>query len=314
MIIRYETKVVKAAFEAAKVNVEVLGNKKGIDWLATQPEPKPAHASKKYKANSETFEARKAEALKLIPALDEGKIIVSYIEKYVGECGYSLQAGQRAKYFKGTKYEVAEGNGRTPTEEKVSVNKNELEEALKAKVELEGLRAGAEVGGKVLVDYKARVVSEQDYLVIEALKKRDPAQYNTLSLDTKTRIMESLKEEIARRIEEEVKREAEARMGGFALLNIAPSEDDPQPVNPAGLESPVFTPEPQPEKKPKKEKETDFLDRVKALLLEGKDMENEDYQRLLALKGKNNVLAAELVDMFETSPENAQNALGEVQA
>ena len=39
---------VKAVFEKYEVSVEVLGNKKGIEWLSAQPEPKPPPTSKEW--------------------------------------------------------------------------------------------------------------------------------------------------------------------------------------------------------------------------------------------------------------------------
>lgn len=60
--------------------------------------------------------------------------------------------------------------------------------------------------------------------------------------------------------------------------------------------------------KKKKESDADFLDRMKALICENKAMDNADYQRLLNLKGKNNAMATELVELFETSPEEPEAA------
>ncbi len=47
---------------------------------------------------------------------------------------------------------------------------------------------------------------------------------------------------------------------------------------------------------------------MKALICENKAMDNADYQRLLDMKGKNNAMATELVELFETSPEEPEAA------
>ena len=62
------------------------------------------------------------------------------------------------------------------------------------------------------------------------------------------------------------------------------------------------------------ESDADFLDRMKQVICENKDMDSADLDRLLALKGKNNALATELVELWEKSPENALEASGEAQA
>lgn len=103
----YDKSVVAKVFEECKCDVEVLGNKSGFDSKA-----KPA--SKEYKDASVSAELRKAECLKLIPALESGKILVSYIEKYVKDCGLPLSPIQRNKMFEGTKYYVTEKKNDAP--------------------------------------------------------------------------------------------------------------------------------------------------------------------------------------------------------
>lgn len=103
----YDKAVVAKVFEEYKCDVNVLGNKSGFDTKASP-------ASKEYKAASVSPELRKAECLKLIPALDSGKILVSYIEKYVKDCGLPLSPIQRNNMFEGTKHHTTEKGSDAP--------------------------------------------------------------------------------------------------------------------------------------------------------------------------------------------------------
>ncbi|MCW9408705.1 Uncharacterised protein [Klebsiella quasipneumoniae] len=155
-----------------------------------------------------------------------------------------------------------------------------------------------------------RLINETDFNILEHIKATDPAYYNTVAV----LITEDLRAKAEAKLEEWLKEQAErkreelyAQMG--IVLEPLPvvQADNPAELPAAEQTASAFTPA-EPKAKKGKESDADFLDRVKALICENKDLNNDDYQRLLALKSKNNAVAAELVDLWETSPETSPEA------
>ncbi|HCT9982787.1 TPA: hypothetical protein OUD88_002877 [Enterobacter hormaechei] len=213
----YNKSAVAKVFDAFKVNVEVLGNKKGFDWSKQNPDFAPT--SKEYKAASETFEDRAAEAKKLIPAITEGKILASYIESYVKDCGYSLQAGQRAKMLEG----ISTGKQSASNAGTVTISKEEYTQLSKASDELQSIKA---VGGVT--------VTEEEAVILEVLRKEHPDVFEQCArgaLDyARKQLEEKLWQDFARQKEEAFKQLSQ-RFG------VSPSELPAD--NPAEL---TFTP------------------------------------------------------------------------
>lgn len=79
-----------AIVEAAKVDLAVLGNKKGYQWLEKQPEPKPPYTSKAFRDASESADNRKAELMKLKADIDAGNITIADVMNLVKANGGKL--------------------------------------------------------------------------------------------------------------------------------------------------------------------------------------------------------------------------------
>lgn len=167
-----------------------------------------------------------------------------------------------------------------------------------------------------------RLINETDFNILEHIKATDPAYYNTVAI----LITEDLRAKAEAKLQEWLKEQAErkreelyAQMG--IVLEPLPvvQADNPDELPEVEQTAPTFTPvgvddavgkdvAEELKAKKKKESDADFLDRMKALICENKAMDNTDYQRLLDLKGKNNAMATELVELFETSPEEPEAA------
>ncbi|EIX9512847.1 hypothetical protein ML093_000884 [Klebsiella pneumoniae] len=204
------------------------------------------------------------------------------------------------------------------------------------------LLAGESVNGKILVDdanYQLmikdseilgrlldqeivngqRLIGEIPFNALEWIKANDQEAYQkaieATTADLKAKAEEKLQAALA-------EQEKLLREQIYAQLGLTAPEGNS--VNPAGLPAPVhtaptFTPvgvadavgkdvAEELKAKKKKESDADFLDRMKAFICENKAMDNADYQRLLDMKGKNNAMATELVELFETSPEEPEAA------
>lgn len=154
-----------------------------------------------------------------------------------------------------------------------------------------------------------RLIGEIPFNALEWIKANDQEAYQ--------KAIEATTADLKAKAEEKLLREQI-----YAQLGLTAPEGNS--VNPAGLPAPVhtaptFTPvgvadavgkdvAEELKAKKKKESDADFLDRMKALICENKAMDNADYQRLLDMKGKNNAMATELVELFETSPEEPEAA------
>lgn len=96
--------------KAAKVDADILGNKKGCDYRKAHPELE-ALAVARNKAVNEPAANRKAEALKLVEALSNGELLrgelINHITK---ELGLSLALNQLNKWLEGTAAEAKPRN------------------------------------------------------------------------------------------------------------------------------------------------------------------------------------------------------------
>lgn len=158
----------------------------------------------------------------------------------------------------------------------------------------------------------SKIVSRQDWEVIEHIKANDPSHYDRIVLELKDSLRQRLEAEIAERIRREMEEEFNRRSQGYKF--ITPAQD----AKPENVESDLS---PEAKKKVKEmlgkveqaereaETDADFIDRIKAkFLVDDFDMENEDYQKLLDLKASGDKDAIQLVEMFETSPESTGEA------
>lgn len=194
------------------------------------------------------------------------------------------------------------------TDEKAKADKPDMVRI--AKSYFEKLRAKEDELNRL--NYSSKIVSIQDWEVIEHIKANDPAHYDRIVLELKDSLRQRLEVEIAERIRREMEEEFNRRSQGYKF--ITPAQD----AKPENVESDLS---PEAKKKVKEmlgkveqaereaETDADFIDRIKAkFLVDDFDMENEDYQKLLDLKASGDKDAIQLVEMFETSPESTGEA------
>lgn len=202
------------------------------------------------------------------------------------------------------------------------------------------LLAGEPVNGKLLVDdanYQLllkdseilgrlldqetvngqRLIAEIPFNALEWIKANDQKAYEKAIAATTADLKAKAEEKVAAALAEQEKLLREQIYAQLGLTTPESKADNPAGLPAPEQTAPTFTPvgvadavgkdvAEELKAKKKKESDADFLDRMKALICENKEMENADYQRLLDLKGKNNVIATELVELFETSPEAPQ--------
>lgn len=89
----------KLLFDSTGANLAVIGNLKGINWLAAHSEPKPTTTSAEYRAASETAEARKTEVERLLPHFRDNALTVANIVNAVKAVGGNVGANQVKKWL-----------------------------------------------------------------------------------------------------------------------------------------------------------------------------------------------------------------------
>lgn len=315
---------VKAIFERVGVELD-----EGIYGMSPSPLP------------------RMKQLVKLMPAVEAGELTFSEILVYLNEIRlerikadanskmasdktlrkcWDLLKQAKQKYPDFVRYPLAEaayqihkGEAVKPASKAVQVV-NAVPEQIKANSDnYVSLVDNGVVNGK-------RLINETDFNILEHIKATDPAYYNTVAV----LITEDLRAKAEAKLQEWLKEQAERKREelyaqmGIVLEPLPVVQANSNAVNPAELPeveqtAPTFTPvgvadavgkdvAEELKAKKKKESDADFLDRMKALICENKAMDNTDYQRLLDLKGKNNAMATELVELFETSPEEPEAA------
>lgn len=159
---------------------------------------------------------------------------------------------------------------------------------------------------------ESKIVSLQDWEVIEHIKANDSAHYDRIVLELKDSLRQRLEAEMAERFRREMEEEFNRRSQSYKFITPSPIAESDKVEN--GLP-------PEAKKKVKEilgkveqaereaETDADFIDRIKAkFLVDDFEMENEDYQKLLDLKASGDKDAIQLVEMFETSPESTGEA------
>lgn len=152
-----------------------------------------------------------------------------------------------------------------------------------------------------------RLIGEVPFNALEWIKANDQEAYQKAIAATTADLKAKAEEKVAAALAEQEKLLREQIYAQLGLTAPESKADNPAELPAPEQTAPAFTPA-EPKAKKGKESDADFLDRVKALICENKDLNNDDYQRLLALKSKNNAVAAELVDLWETSPEISPEA------
>ncbi|MGK0753541.1 hypothetical protein ACRE5R_02500 [Klebsiella pneumoniae] len=250
--------------------------------------------------------------------LKEAKQKYPHIEKYpLAQAAYQIHKGETVKAAPKAKcseaaYNYARLLAGEPVNGKILVDDANYQLMLKDSEILGRLLSEETVNGQ-------RLIGEIPFNALEWIKANDQKAYEKAIEATTADLKAKAEEKLQTALAEQEKLLREQIYAQLGLTAPESQADNPAELPAPEQTAPTFTPlgvadavgkdvAEELKAKKKKESDADFLDRMKALICENKAMDNADYQRLLDLKGKNNAMATELVELFETSPEEPEAA------
>lgn len=274
--------------------------------------------SARIEADANSKMASEKTILKCWNLLKEAKQKYPHLEKYsLAQAAYLIHKGETVKPApKANGSEAAYNYARLlagePVNGKILVDDANYQLMIKDSEILGRLLSEETVNGQ-------RLIGEIPFNALEWIKANDQKAYEKAIEATTADLKAKAEEKLQAALAEQEKLLREQIYAQLGLTAPESKADNPADLPAPEQTAPTFTPvgvadavgkdvAEELKAKKKKESDADFLDRMKALICENKAMDNTDYQRLLDLKGKNNSMATELVELFETSPEEPEAA------